>query len=135
MFSDIHAIVRACGVCATRGRRPPKQAIQGHVRSDVPGEMWMLDVLHMPKSKYGSQYILTMIDVASRWVYLAPLEKIDSASIVRAVEHHIIGDGIFPKVLSRIMVVSLRRTLQISVQCIILRPRNRYPTMRKGMVS
>ena len=97
MFSDIHAIVRACGVCASRGRKPPKQKIQGHVRCDVPGEMWMLDVLHLPQSQQGNQYILTMIDVASRWAYLAPLAKIDSASIVRAVEHHIIGDGIFPK--------------------------------------
>ena len=51
----------------------------------------------MPKSSAGNQYILTMIDVASRWVYLAPLSKIDSASVVKAVEHHIIGDGIFPR--------------------------------------
>jgi len=97
MFTDVHEIVRSCGVCQAKGRRPPKQKIQGHIRSDVPGEVWVMDVLHFPESEKGNKYALTMIDVASRWAYVVPLAKIDSASIVRAVEDRIIGDGINPK--------------------------------------
>ena len=97
MYTDVFAYVRACGVCQSRGRRPPKQKIQGHVRSDVPGEVWMLDVLYFPKSKRGREHALCMVDVASRWAYVAPLDKINSASVVEAVERLIIGDGCNPK--------------------------------------
>ena len=38
-----------------------------------------------------------MVDVASRWAYVAPLDKINSASVVEAVERLIIGDGCNPK--------------------------------------
>ena len=97
MSADVFSAVRSCGVCQTRGRRPPKQKIQGHVRSDVPGEIWMLDVLYLPVSKQGRQHVLTMIDVATRWAYFVPLDKVDSISVVRAVEHHLIGEGVNPK--------------------------------------
>ena len=97
MFADVHSIVRECGVCATRGRRPPKQQIQGHVRSDIPGEVWVMDVLHFPESKWGNKYALTMVDVASRWAYIVPMKEISSASVMKVVEDRIIGDGINPR--------------------------------------
>ena len=81
MFADVYQIVKTCGICQTRGRRPPKQQIQDHVRSDVPGEVWVLDVLYFPLSKHGNKYALTMIDVASRRAYIVPIPKVDSASI------------------------------------------------------
>ena len=96
-FSDVTSIVRSCGVCQTRGRRPPKQKIAGHVRSDIPGEVWVLDVLYFPTSKKGNRYALTMIDVATRWAHIVPIAKVDSASVLSVVEDRIIGDGISPR--------------------------------------
>ena len=37
------------------------------------------------------------MDAASRWAYIVPIKTVDSASIVKAVEDRIIGDGINPK--------------------------------------
>jgi len=96
MFADVYQIVRECGVCQSRGRKPPKQKIQGHVRSDVPGEVWVLDVLYFPESKRGNKYALTMIDVASRWAHIVPIENVTAANVMRVVEDRIIGDGISP---------------------------------------
>ena len=38
-----------------------------------------------------------MIDVASRWAYIVPIPKVDSASILKVVEDRIVGDGIYPR--------------------------------------
>ena len=97
MQAAIYGMVQACGVCQTRGRRPPKQQIQGHVRCDVPGEMWMLDVLHFAESHSGKTHVLTMVDVATRYAYFVAMEKIDSFAVVKAVETWLIGTGVFPK--------------------------------------
>ena len=97
MQADIFTMVQECGVCQTRGRRPPKQRIQGHVTSDVPGEIWMLDVLHFPESSSGKKHVLTMIDVATRWAHFVPLDRVDSFAVVKAVEDRLIGEGVFPR--------------------------------------
>ncbi len=118
MFTNVHEIVRSCRICQARGRRPPKQKIQGHIRgrSDVPGEVWVMDVLHFPESERRNKFALTMIDVASRWAYVVPLSKTDSASIVRAVEDRIIGDGINPKLFITDNGYEFKRILQSFVR-------------------
>ena len=97
MQADVFVMVQECGVCQTRGRRPPKQQIQGHVTSQVPGEVWMLDVLHFPESSTGKKYVLTMIDVATRWAHFAPMDRVDSFAVVKAIEDRLIGEGVFPR--------------------------------------
>ena len=97
MQADIYRMVQSCGVCQSRGRRPPKQRIQGHVRSDVPGEVWMLDVLHLAESSSGKKHVLTMVDVATRYAFFIALDRVDSFAVVKAVETHLIGGGIDPK--------------------------------------
>lgn len=97
MFSDTYAHVRSCGICQTRGRKPPKQAIQGHVRSDRPGAVWMLDGLHMPESTAGHKYVLTMVDVATRWAFFVPLKRLDSVSVMKAVVDKLYAAGASPE--------------------------------------
>ena len=54
----------------------------------------MLDVLYFPKSTAGNKFALCMVDVASRWAYVEPLARVDSASVVKAVEERVEGSPV-----------------------------------------
>jgi len=97
MYSDVVRYARSCSYCQSHGRKPPKQKIQGHIHSDVPGEVWVLDVLHFNKSRRGNKYVLTMVDVATRYAEVVPLPEITSVTVARAVEDRLIGGAVSPK--------------------------------------
>ena len=75
LFSDTREFVLQCEICQRHGARPSKQQFQHHLRSNIPGDHWVTDVVHLPKSKAGHEWLLTMIDVCSRWAIARPLRK------------------------------------------------------------
>ena len=71
MFSDVREFVQQCEICSRFGARPVKAKRKYHIRSDEPGEHWVINMVHLPKAKSGHQWLLTMIDVCSRWAAIA----------------------------------------------------------------
>ena len=75
MFGDTHKFVSECEVCQRFGARPSKEQRKHHLRCDTPGEHWVVDVVHTVRAKSGHEWILTMIDVCSRWAIARPMKK------------------------------------------------------------
>ena len=81
------------------GAKPSKVPLEGHLRSDVPGSRFALDVLHVNRQSWGSttgaskdyKYILTCVDVCSRWAIAIPLESITSESILKALIWNVVS--------------------------------------------
>ena len=82
-YSDVIEFVRACGVCQMNGAKPSKVPLEGHLRSDVPGSRFALDVLHVNRQSWGSttgvskdyKYILTCVDVSAVGLLRFPLNQ------------------------------------------------------------
>ena len=51
MFKDVRTFVWQCEVCSRFGTRPDKAKRKYHVRNGHPGEHWVVDMVHLPKSK------------------------------------------------------------------------------------
>ena len=77
MINDIKKIIRSCEQCNRFGNRAPQVAKEHHLLAEVPGSWWVVDILHMPLS-HGFKYLLTMVDVASRWAIAEPMQTLDS---------------------------------------------------------
>ena len=99
MYSDVIEFVRACGVCQMSGAKPPKVPLEGHLQSDIPGARFALDILHVNRQSWGGgngkqaeyQYILTCVDICSRWAIAVPLTEITSESVLRALVWNVVG--------------------------------------------
>ena len=51
---------------------------------------WAIDIVEMPKGKYGFRYILTALDVSSRWIEAWPLTKATAAQVTRIIEEDMV---------------------------------------------
>ena len=77
MITDIRKIIRTCEQCRRFGNRAQHVAKEHHLTSEVPGSWWVIDILHMPES-HGFKYLLTMVDVCTRWGIAEPMQALDS---------------------------------------------------------
>ena len=57
MFTDVRTFVQQCEVCIRFGACPAKAKRKYHVRNDRyhPGKHWVVDMVHLPKSKSGHE--------------------------------------------------------------------------------
>ena len=56
-----------------------------------------IDIVHLPLGKGGFKYILTLLDISTRWMEAFPLQRATSEKICRIIEHQIIpryGQGL-----------------------------------------
>ena len=88
MFRDTLDHCNNCLNCQFHAPKPAKAPIQGHVQADSPGEMAAMDILHMSESD-GYKYLLTVVDVYSRYGIAVPLKDISARTVSEAVRDHI----------------------------------------------
>ena len=53
-------------------------------------KQWAIDIVEMPKGKYGFKYVLTALDVSTRWMEAWPLTKATAAQVTRIIEEDMI---------------------------------------------
>jgi hypothetical protein len=75
MFRAVQEEVHNCTVCQFHRVRAPAAPMQGHTRAERSGEKLALDVIHLPAAQ-GHKYLLTAVDVYSRYAAAAPLKTI-----------------------------------------------------------
>ena len=75
-FGDVRRFVLQCEQYQQFRARPAKAAHQWSIKCSTLREHWMVDVVHMPKSKSGNKWMLTMIDICSRWAIARPVSNI-----------------------------------------------------------
>ena len=85
LYSKVEAKVARCETCGRHGNKPAQVKRTHQITSDIPGEFWIIDLLHFPKSEEGLEYCVTMIDVCSRWGIAQPL-RVKKAGAITARE-------------------------------------------------
>ena len=88
MRRDIGNYCRTCHICQVKGKPgasvPPSPLIPIPVITE-PFEKIVIDCVGpLPKTKRGNQYLLTIIDVASRYPEAIPLRRITTKNVVKA---------------------------------------------------
>ena len=85
LWSDTRVHYRACRVCQQHNKSKPRHSpmVEGEVEV-IPSERVCVDLVGpLPKSKGGFEYMLTCMDVATRWPEAVPLRKTTTAIIVK----------------------------------------------------
>ena len=103
MKNQIFKWVKACAACRRRKTpRPMRAGITEAVLAAYPNETVAIDFLGpFPVSDHGHRFILTMIDVFTRWPVAVPLKDRSSASVANAIyKHWICEKGVPLKIVS-----------------------------------
>ncbi len=82
MRTDVEAHVSKCIECAQhKGTVPRPVPILEYPPPNRPWEVVSIDVLQLPASYQGSEYLLVCVDHLSRYVVLAPLKDRSAKSV------------------------------------------------------
>ena len=92
MYAATEAYCSVCMNCQLHAPKPAAAPMQGHVTADSPGEYAAMDIVHMQQVN-GYSYLLTVIDVHSRYGMAIPLQEITAAAVQRAVEDWVVPGG------------------------------------------
>ena len=92
-FNSCRKWVKTCATCQHHSFRSAKAPLLGHTIATRPGEHLALDVVHLPKAK-GYEYVLTAIDVYSRYGFVIPLSILKTAAMVEAFQYRLLPLGI-----------------------------------------
>lgn len=80
--------VQSCAKCQFCSVKAAKAPFLGHTHAVRCGQKIALDVIRLPKSE-GQEYVLTTIDVFSRYGFLVPIKDLKSATIMKAMRERI----------------------------------------------
>lgn len=73
----------ACQVVGKPGGAPTVAPLQPLPVEQKPFSQFMIDCVgHLPKSKRGNEYLLTILDIATRYLEAIPLRRIRAKTIV-----------------------------------------------------
>jgi hypothetical protein len=92
MYTAVEKHCSLCMNCQLHAPKPAAAPMQGHVEADKPGDYAAMDILHMEEVN-GYKFLLTVIDVHSRYGMAIPLEEITAAAVQRAVEDWVVPGG------------------------------------------
>ncbi len=85
MCGDINNYVARCVTCADhKGTATGPAPMFQYPTPEQPWDLVSVDLLQLPKSRHGSQYLLVCIDHFSRFVVLAPVNNKTVASVAYA---------------------------------------------------
>ncbi len=85
MRIDIDSYVSQCVKCAqNKGSVPRPAPILEYPPPDSPWDIVSIDLLQLPASNHGSQYLLVCVDHLSRYVVLAPIKDKSMNSSTRS---------------------------------------------------
>lgn len=80
----MHQHVALCSICSQiRGSAAGEQPM---LDGPIPVERWStieIDLLKLPKSYYGSQYLLVVVDIFSKYSVLVPLKDKTAESVAQ----------------------------------------------------
>ena len=93
MFSQTMKTVGHCVLCQMHAPKPVAAPIQGHVTAHAPGEVVTMDLIHMPLAN-GMNYLLTVMDVFSKYAFTVPLTEATAVAVTAAVVHHVTPHGV-----------------------------------------
>ena len=102
MKQDMTKFIKTCHICQLIGK--PNECISPAPLKDIPVqtepfEKIVIDCVGpLPRTKKGKQYILTIMDTATRYPEACPLKNISSKSIIKCLLHFFTAVGI-PKVI------------------------------------
>ncbi len=98
LTKDVAAHCRSCATCQQYNRSNPRKAtLQEREVSSVQFDVVCIDLVWpLPKGKVGVEYILTLIDQASRWPEATALKSISSSNVIKCLSDMFSRIG-FPK--------------------------------------
>ena len=67
---------------------PPLGRTSSHENERI--KKWAIDIVEMPKGKYGFKYVLTALDVATRWFEAWPLTRATATQVTKIIEEDMI---------------------------------------------
>ncbi len=72
---DVRSWIESCDLCNRRKTpRPNRAGLPGSLTVSSPAHTWAIDILGpFPETTNGNVYVLTMIDVFTRWLIAVPL--------------------------------------------------------------
>ena len=92
MYTSVHNRVQACAKCQFYSVKAAKAPFLGHTHAVRCGQKIALDVIRLPKSE-GIEYVLTAIDVFSRYAFIVPVADLKSETILRALRERVLLHG------------------------------------------
>ena len=94
MYMRTAEIVGNCTKCQYHSYKAPAAPLMGHTTAHVPAEVVALDIIHLPLVAGGHRYLLTGVDVFSRFGFAVPLKKIDTASVLMGLKSSMLPIGL-----------------------------------------
>jgi hypothetical protein len=99
MRKDIQKTIKACDCCIKMN----EQRLLSHTRKYITNEYGVMkciavDAIHMPTTKAGNKYIMTVIDAFTRYTALYPLKDLSAQSAAKIMINHMCIHGIPDKV-------------------------------------
>ena len=92
MFAQTYKQVVNCTTCQYHAPKAPRAPVAGHVVAARPAVMITMDIVHVPNvNRY--KYLLTVVDVFTRYGAAVPLTEITAASILEALEQNVLEHG------------------------------------------
>ena len=93
MFTQVMKTVQHCVPCQMHAPKAPAAPIQGHITAQKPGEVITMDLIEIASAN-GYKYILTAMDVFSKYAFAVPLTEATAVAVTEAVVHHIAPHGV-----------------------------------------
>ena len=93
MYMRTAEIISTCSKCQYHSYKAPAAPIIGHTTAYMPAEAVALDIIHLPTVK-GYKYMLTGVDVFSRFGFGVPLKAIDTASVLEGLKSSMLPIGL-----------------------------------------
>src|SRR5271155_3894027 len=103
MAHDAYRWVKSCSGCKKRKTpRPMRQGITEAVFATIPNQTVAIDIVGpLMETSAGNQWILTMIDVFTRWPVAVPIPNRKAKVITRAIhDHWVCVEGVPLKIVS-----------------------------------
>jgi cleavage and polyadenylation specificity factor subunit 1 len=101
MRKDVQAFIRKCDCCNKMNETHMKSHIKKYTTSEY-GVMKCIaiDAIHMPKTKSGFQYILTVIDCFTRYTALYAIKDLTAQTAAKTMINHMYVYGVPDKIIS-----------------------------------
>ena len=87
LYKDINNFVKSCDICqkVTHKGKVPKAPLQSMPNVGIPFHRVAIDIIGpLNKTDRGHRYILTVVDVATRWPEAIPLKETTSEHVAEA---------------------------------------------------
>lgn len=102
MFNDVQTYIKSCDICKAykHNTSPPFGIMVNPKKVDHPMVMLSVDIIGiLPKSYSGHKYILSVVDVFTKFCWIFPMVKATTLSICRLFEKEIFLKFGCPKIL------------------------------------